>query len=636
MNKEKILKMLVVSINLIVIIRLFNIGIINHNFYKQEYNDLTQNTYYSSSAPRGRIMDANGNILVDNKGIKSLIYKKNASTDIKHMCESLASILDIANVNVSEFDLKSYYYYINKDKIDSLLDKKMIEKYNSKLISKNEFEEYKYSFIRDSELNSINETEVYIYKIINSGYSFDEKIIKNDITEEELIKINELNISGLEIKLRWVRVYNYDTVLNDLFGTIGPIAKENVNYYLENGYNLNDIVGTTFLEAYYEDYLKGEKAEYKLNKDNELELIIEEKRGTDLVLSIDIEKQLEIERVLKEEIKTAKMFPSSKYYKGSYVVVSEPNSGAIKTIAGFNYQDGFTNDIIGILTNSYTVGSIVKGASQSVAYINNVIDVNKRINDSCIKLKNLPYKCSWARLGMINDIDALTQSSNYYQFINAIKVSGYNYTYNMEFNPTIDDFNKYRDVFKDYGLGTLSEIDLFEEKLGITGSTVSGDLLLNFTIGQYDTYTPLMIASYINTIASNGTRYKLRLVDYGIDQDGNRVDLNNESIVSNVGIQEEHLKRVQEGLRSVIARGTAAGYVNSKYNAAGKTGTSETFYNGISTTTKSFIMYAPFNDPKYSLVIISPNIGYANSPNSYKYPINSRLSNKISNILFEN
>ena len=46
-------------------------------------------------------------------------------------------------------------------------------------------------------------------------------------------------------------------------------------------------------------------------------------------------------------------------------------------------------------------------------------------------------------------------------------------------------------------------------------------------------------------------------------------------------------------------------------------------------------MYAPYDDPLYSLVIVSPNLAYSNSTNNYKYPINSRLSREISNILFE-
>lgn len=634
MKKGYILKLLILVINLIVGIRLFDVMIIKHDDYKKKEEEITNKIVYSSSAPRGRIMDKNGKILVDNKGIKVLTYKNNGDNQIA-LCQKLASILDISEFYLDDADLKKYYYMVNKQEIDGKLDKKMVDKYNSKIISKEEFEEYRYSFILDHELLKVNRLEAYIYKLMNEGYGYQEKILKSNITEEELNKINELNSSSLEIGIKWVRVFNYDTVLNDLFGAIGPIEKEKMNEYLDKGYSLDDTVGVSFLELYYEDYLKGEKAEYRLKEDGTKDLIKEEKRGNDLVLSIDIDIQLRIEEALKEEVKNVKMYPSSKYYKGTYVVVSNPQNGSIDAIAGYNYTDEFVHDVIGVLTNSYAVGSVVKGASQSVAFMNGVINTKKKVQDSCVKLANMPAKCSWTRLGYLNDIDALTYSSNYYQFINAIKVAGREYTYNMRFNPTKEVFDKYRSVFKSYGLGTYSGIDLKEEKVGITGERISGDLLLNYVIGQYDTYSPLMLASYINTIANDGKRFKLRLVDYGMDNN-KKININDSELLNMVDIKSEDLKRIQTGLRNVVLRGTGSSYVNQKYNAAGKTGTSETFYEGNRTTSRTFIMYAPFDAPRYSVVIISPNLSYKNNVNNYSYPINSRLSRKISNILFEN
>ena len=129
---------------------------------------------------------------------------------------------------------------------------------------------------------------------------------------------------------------------------------------------------------------------------------------------------------------------------------------------------------------------------------------------------------------------------------------------------------------------------------------------------------------------------KLRIVDYGLDNEGNKVIVNDSEVLNQVGIKEEHLKRVQTGLRNVILRGTAGGYVNGNYKAAGKTGTSETFFDGNSTTTKSFVMYAPFEEPEYSVIIISPHLVHKNDVNNYSYPVNSRLSKKITNILFDN
>lgn len=634
MKKTIILKIFILILNLIVIIRLFDIMINKHDYYLMHSNSILNNTFYGKSAPRGRILDSKGRVLVDNKGIKVLVYKKSKEVDIKQLCESLSDILDLSNVSVSVKDKKRYYYFMNKDKIDALLDNKIIDRYKSSLITKTELEEYKYTFISDDDISNINESEVYIYNILNNGYSFREKIIKSDITEEELNKINLLNSDSLEVNVKWIRHYNYDSVLNQLFGSIGSIAEENVNDYLNQGYSLDDTVGVSFIEKYYEEYLRGEKAIYKFNN-GVLELVQEEKRGNDLVLNIDIEEEMEIEKILKEEVENAKKYPSSKYYKGSYVIVSDPGTGAIVGIAGFDANNNYSPDVLGVLTNSYTVGSVVKGASQSVAFINGVIDINRKVNDSCVKIKNMPSKCSWARLGSLDDIDALAKSSNYYQFINAIKVTGRNYTYDMLFNPTMEDFDKYRSVFKSYGLGDYTGIDILEEKLGITGSRISGDLLLNYVIGQYDTYTPLMLTSYINTIANDGVRLKLRIVDYAIDSEGNRIDINEPEVLSKVDIKPSDLDRIQEGFRKVISSGTASSYVDHSINAAGKTGTSETFYSGIPTTSRSFIMYAPIEAPKYSIVIVSPNLSYANTVNNYKYPINSRLSRKISNFLFE-
>ena len=46
-------------------------------------------------------------------------------------------------------------------------------------------------------------------------------------------------------------------------------------------------------------------------------------------------------------------------------------------------------------------------------------------------------------------------------------------------------------------------------------------------------------------------------------------------------------------------------------------------------------MYAPYDDPEYSFIIVSPHIGYENSISKYNYPINLYITKKVTNILFE-
>ncbi|MDE5630166.1 MAG: hypothetical protein K2I70_01050, partial [Bacilli bacterium] len=577
-----------------------DVTVIKNNYYKTVYESTNDIIIASNYPPRGRILDAKGKILVDNKGVKTLIYHK--LPDIKseeesEIAKTLAAMIKIDNFKVSDKQLRSYYYLQNKESIDSMISSDILKRYQNREITADMLMDYKYSLITEEELNSVNQLECYIYHVMNKGYIYQDKVIKSNISDEELTKISDANIKGMRIDIKWERVYNYDSVLNSLFGSVGSIPKEDIDAYLENGYSRDDLVGVSFIEKYYEPYLKGIKGYYKVNKDYTLTKISEDIKGNDLVLNIDIEKQLAIEEALETEIKKAKEFSSSKYYQGSYIIVSDPNSGGIVALVAMklNSNDEITSDVIGLLTNSYTVGSVVKGASQSVAYINGVLDEKTKMVDGCVKLYSQIEKCSWKRLGTLNDIDALTYSSNYFQFVNAIKVSGSKYKYNMKFNPTIDDFNKYRSVFKSYGLGVKTGIDLEEESLGITGTLVTGDLLLNLSIGQYDTYTPLMLNNYISTIANGGNRYKLRIVNNMIDTNGENKNINQVKILNKVPIEEKYMERIRTGLHNVVLRGTAAGYFGNIVKGAGKTGTSETYYNGVKTYTKSFVGYAPYD-----------------------------------------
>lgn len=640
MNKKiNLLKILIVIVNIVVIFRLYDLSIVNNSKYDEMAKLVNDRIVSSNNTLRGRILDAKGNVLVDNKGIKVLIYTK--IPGIKEIneidiAEKIAGIIHIENYSVSDYQIREYIYKKNRKEIDSLVNSLTYKKYKERKIDEKEFLNYKYSLITDEMIKEVNNLAVYIYNLMNKGYSYQDKVIKKNISDEEFTLLNELNLSGIRIDIDYERVYKYDTSLNQLFGSIGKIKKENKDYYLKNGYRLDEIVGVSFLEKTYETYLKGEPRKYKVNKDNTLTLVSEGKKGNDLVLTIDIDKQLKIDEALKEEMINAKKISTAKYYNGSYIIVSDPNNGHVKAISSYLYNNGaFTYNTIGFLKDSFTVGSVVKAASMSTLYKYGIVD-DKKIKDSCVKLYSQIQKCSWKDLGYINDIDALAYSSNYFQFINAIKLAGNTYKYNMVFKPTKEDFNKYRDYFKTLGLGSKTMIDIDGEELGITGNMYTGDLLLNLSIGQYDTYTPLMLNNYIATIANGQHRFKLKIADSIIDADSNKKIINSDEVLNDYDISEYNYTRIKAGLRKVVTNGTAASYMNKKYMGSGKTGTSETYFNGVSTYTKSFIAYMPSDDPEYALTIISPNISYKSETNNYKYPINSKLSRKITNILFEN
>lgn len=615
---------------LIVLCRYSYIYFYKHEYYYESYLKMTNKLVYGLNAPRGRIMDRNGKILVDNVGINTIVFHKLDHVDTVRVAQILEDILE----NVEEASLEEQKnYYLKFNDTDNLLTKDEQELFKHRKLTSKEVEEIKLNRVEDFLKYEEEEKKViHLYYLLNKGYSYDSKIIESDVDDAICAKVNSLNIDGLTCEYTTKRVYLYDT-LNSIMGKVGEISLENKDYYLDKGYSLNDEVGLSYLEKEYDDYLRGEKAKYKVNSDNSLTLISEAKQGNDVILSIDIELQEKINQIIKDNLNKMDKMKNTKYFNTTYVIVSDPNTGEIIASTGLmKVKDSFHDVTTNILTSSFTVGSIIKGASHTVGYQNDLIQVGKKINDSCVKLYLVPEKCSHRKLGLIDDVTALKTSSNYYQFMTAIKLTNNKYSYNMKLDVTEDHFNTYRDTFALFGLGVSTGIDLENESTGIRGNTIAADLLLNLSIGQYDTYTPLQITNYINTIATEGNRYALHYMKEV--KNGDELVATYEPKLLNT--VESNYERLYLGFQAVMTD-TGAGYVDMKYKPAGKTGTSEVVYSkDVTTINQSFAMFAPYDNPKYSIVVMSPNISYNNDKDNYIAPINRYISKEVSKLLFEN
>ena len=631
---------------LIILFFIINIKLITilnkHNYYNELLINKTQITILGSTAPRGRILDTNGKVLVDNKAVKAIYYTKLKGIKYQDeimIAESLSKIIDVKDASI---DMQKKYYLLvnNSNNLVTKEEKKMLQE--RKITSKDLYN-IKLSRITDEMLMDINKKAVYIYYLMQDGYVNQKKLITNKISEEKYAKVVELNLPGITGELTWERYYPYGDTLKDVFGKVGNIPKEDKEYYLNQGYELNDLVGISYLEKQYDEYLKGEKAIYKVDRNWKLVKIKEEKKGNDLVLAIDIDLQIYIEDVLKEIITKGKSYAKTDYYNETYALVGNPNNGEILALVGvrMNKDRTFTDVSLNNINKSWTMGSAVKGATISVGYKYNIIDTDKYILDSCVKLEYVPLKCSHKRLGKINDLKALQESSNYYQYLIAIESTGNTYKINMHLEVTLDDFNRYRDILKSYGLGATTEIDLPGEKIGIIGNKIAPDLLLNLAIGQYDTYTPIEMLQYINSIAS-GKRMSLSLMRNITAKEDILVE-HKFNILNEIPLEKKYLERIREGFKLVLSKGTGRYYVPQNEKFAGKTGTSESFLDtdndGIidaSTITKTFVGYYPYDNPKYSLVVIAPNIAVKNSDNSPIYTGASKITKKIATYLAEN
>lgn len=643
------LYIILVLLFILLIYKIIDIEILNNEYYKNLLDDLTIKTVESNSTPRGRIFDRNYNLLVDNVGIRTIYFKREKEYDSSKLLKSIRLLKDHIDINynlVTDENLKDYYMFIkNREDLMTREEKKKLEE---RKITNKELNELIRSRINVEE---IDKKEAYLYYLVNNGYYYEEKLIKKNASEEEFafVASNISKLYGFNVKIEWERKYLYGDTFRSILGNISTsgIPKELKNEYIKKGYKLNDIVGISNLEYEYEDYLKGEKAIYKLNDDNSYTLVKDGKRGKDIVLTIDINLQKEIEDILTEEIINAKKDLNTSLYDGSKVIIIDPNTGEILAFASKEIiNNNIYDNNISLVTEAVTPGSIVKGASISTGYKYGAIDIGEVMLDECIKIKNKPSKCSWKTgIGYINDIEALMISSNSYQFKTAIRVSGEPYQYNKELNVNKDTFDKYRNMFKEYGLGVKTGIDLPIEASGNIGDKYDSDMLLDLVIGQYDTYTPVQIASYISTIATSGNRYKLHLlkeVRNSSDNDslGEIYLTTNPILLNKVSLEDKYMDRVRLGFSKVMLS-LGYGYMGYVSDPSGKTGTSNSFKDtdndGIidrETISKAFIGYAPSDNPKFAMVVLSPHISDL-TYGEYVSNVNFRISERVSNKVFD-
>ena len=647
--------------------KLVNLQILEVDDYQDKLVAATEKYVYGDSTPRGRIYDRNHKLLVDNTAVKTIYYKKESGVSTKDELELSYVLADMLNIDyrkLSEKMLKTFWYDAHVKEARSKITKAEKQKYEERKLTDKDLENFIYERIGEEELNSYDERDkeaAYIYYLMNKGYSYAEKIIKNkDVSDEEyaLVSENIDTLKGVNTKLDWERTFLYGDVFKSVLGTVSSstqgIPSELVESYLKMGYSMNDRVGISYLEYQYENYLKGKKAKYKVTNGNHYELFEEGKRGNDIVLTIDIDFQRFLEETLAKEVLAAKYEAHTGYYDHSFALVANPKTGEILAMAGKQVKrnsDGsyyVTDYTPGVVTTSVTPGSIVKGASMMVGYKYGAIDIGSYQTDECIKIKATPQKCSWRTMGYINDIYALAFSSNVYQYKIAIAVGRGKYRYDQALTLDEGAFDKYRNMYASFGLGVKTGIDLPIESMGYSGKSKLPGHLLDFSIGQYDTYTPIQILQYINTIANGGTRYQPYLLKEVYEASDNREEKFGKKIFENtpkalgtVDIDPKYMNRVREGFRAVVGYGLGTTYMgNYQAIGSGKTGTSQSFIdtNGdgrvdTETITTSFVGYAPSDDPRMSVVVISPDIADASAETTSG--INRSLSSQIVNKYFE-
>src|SRR5699024_8319722 len=469
-SRINIIMLVIFILFLVVIIRLGYLQIVLGDTYQEQVEN-AQYVEINQSVPRGEIDDRNGNLLVGNTAEKAVYFTRHrnmSNFEIMDVAETLSTYIDMDTESLSLRDKQDYIINNYPKELSAIMPEQVTLLENGG-ISQNDFNEDAYNIIDEEFADSVLSDEdlniIAVYVEMVSASELNPVIIKSeDVTEEEFAKVNEDldQLTGISTGLDWQRDYPYDSALRTVLGEVSTndegLPRELVEYYQALGYSRNDRVGKSYLEFQYEDVLRGKKPQVKYTTDKSgrvtgEETIKEGKAGDDLYLTIDIELQLELEKIAEHHLTGIRELAEEivardensgdidytiipEYIDTVQLVVQDPNNGDILAMVGKHInEDGDIVDYdYGTLTATYVPGSSVKGATVATGYQEDVLEVGETLIDEPMTFSGTDTVSSFFNRNdqvPVDDQRALMVSSNTYMFKIALAIMGEEYSANM-------------------------------------------------------------------------------------------------------------------------------------------------------------------------------------------------------------
>ncbi|HEM6072314.1 penicillin-binding protein PBP2B [Streptococcus suis] len=648
-----ILFSIVIFLFLVLILRLADMQIINHDFYSNKLSTASQKII-SNGSIRGQIYDAQGKPLVENEIQQVVSFtrpNKMSAQEMKEVANKLLQWVNVSDVTITQRDKADYYLAdeeVYRQVVEALPEDKKYDSDGNYLsestIYSNAVDSIPAEALQYSEQDS---KAIELFKQMNGATYFSTvNLVTDTLTAEQVAHIvaNESQLPGISTTNNWQRTI-LPTSLSSIIGTVtseqAGLPAEDAEYYLSKGYSSNDRVGTAYLEKQYEEVLQGQREKKQINLDRNgnvesIETIQEGQQGNNIKLTIDLAFQDGVNAILKKYFESELATGSALYSEGVYAVALEPSTGAVLAMSGYSHEKGagsITEDALGTITSVFTPGSIVKGATISSGWENGIISGNQVLLDEPIYFAGSAPITSWWAYGSFNiDVtQALEYSSNVYMVKIALGLLGQTYSPNMFLNDgdaLTNAMTKLRSTFAEYGLGAPTGIDLPLESTGFLPEEYSTANFIMNAFGQFDNYTPMQMAQYVATVANNGKRISPHLVEgiYGNNPQGGLGDLI-ETVsgkeMNQVNISADEMALLRQGFYQLVNgggrfnTGSAIGR-GAAVTISAKTGTAETYTTTpsgevVTAVNTNVVAYAPSDNPQIAVAVVLPNLTNENS-----------------------
>ncbi len=447
---------------------------------------------------------------------------------------------------------------------------------------------------------------------------------------------------GCSIAQRAIRKYAKDAGLSHLLGYMGKIEPDEWKAAADK-YSIADYVGRSGLEKSYEDVLRKNPGQLRIERDAKGNVIsrdiaVSPESGDSVQLWLDADLQKKLYESLKAQMEKLGL-------KKGAAVALDPNTGGVLAMVSFPDYDnnvfsegsgqqvqGLFNDKNNPLFNRaiagrYLTGSTIKPLEASAALQEKLIAPDKNID--CQGKLVIPNKYHPELSQTINDnhihgltnmYKALAESCNVYFW-----TIGGGWGDQKGLGPT--RIKKYLDMFgweDPTGIDLPGEIGGFvpdqawkKEKFAGTQDSVWGDGdTYNLAIGQgFIGITPLEVANAYAAIANGGTLYQPQMVKNVVDANRKVIEEKKPVIIRQNFIDSQNLEVVREGMRKGV-NGAGAPLASSltlntlAVHVAAKTGTAQLRKgaDGKDLSNAWVGAFAPYENPQIVIVAMAEDV----------------------------
>ncbi len=334
-----VLGIIVVLLFSVLMIRIFNVQIVNGEYYLENYIQMAEREVLTSGT-RGIIYDRNGEVLAYNK----LAYAIEIEDDIsdstenkdKKLNEIISETINIITSNgdtlINDFPIilntnNEFEFSVSSDNerlrfLRDIYGKKSISELDTKketLSTSTADDVMKYlcgekMFDISDEYDKAEQIKIAMVRYNLSLNRFQKYIstkIASNVSEETVAAIYEAQaeLKGVTVSEETVRVYNDSVYFAHILGYTGTISEDQLAELNSDGgsYISSDVVGKSGIEKEMESYLQGTKGKSTIFVDNTGRILenvskTDAKAGNDVYLTLDAKLQKAGYTILEQKL----------------------------------------------------------------------------------------------------------------------------------------------------------------------------------------------------------------------------------------------------------------------------------------------------------------------------------------------